>query len=432
MIFSRFLEFWSFNNPNTAWVVLGSIILGFSAGMVGTFPYLKKRALIGDALAHAALPGITSAFLIFHEKSLLVLLPGAIISCLLGYLAIDYLVNNTKIKEDSALAIVLSIFFAIGIFQLVQIQKLPEASKAGLDSFLFGKAAALVSNDLYILILTALIISSFSIIFYRALRHTTFDPLHATAIGLNTRFYELSLAITVVLAVSIGMQLVGVVLMAAILLIPPASARYWNNNLIIILFLSGLFGAVSGLLGAMVSFLAPQMPTGPWTVIFCSFIFIVSVLFSKQRGILYRFFKQRKFERRIDEENILRSLYLLTNEEWDNIKPVESNLILKHRHIPLKRFEKTCQRLEESNAILRVGSNLILTKKGFELAKKLTRIHRLWELYLIKNTELDHEHVHFDADKIEHFITKELADQLLTELDLAEIDPHGKRIPTKD
>src|SRR5690606_7025568 len=142
-----FREFWSFSDPNVVWVVCGSLILGASAGAIGCFAFLRKRALTGDALAHAALPGVTSAFLLFQSRDPLVILGGAIVSCIAGYLVIEYLVNRTKVKEDSAFAIVLSLFFAFGIFQLTYIQKSEFAGQSGLDKLLFGQAAALVGDD---------------------------------------------------------------------------------------------------------------------------------------------------------------------------------------------------------------------------------------------------------------------------------------------
>lgn len=249
---------------------------------------------------------------------------------------------------------------------------------------------------------------------------------------MKVNLFEFLLALAVVLTVAIGMQLVGVVLMAAILLIPPSSARYWTNNLSKMLMLSGLFGATAGLFGAFISYLAPQMPTGPWIVIVCSVIFAISLIFSPTRGILFRSIKQKRFENNIDEENILRSLYLIANENWDAVRPTEASIVLTHRALPVTRFEKACQRLENKGLVIRTLSNLILTKAGFELAEKTTRLHRLWELYLTRFTEIELDHVHADADEIEHVLTKELAERLVAELEGNAVDPHGKAIPNKE
>jgi manganese/zinc/iron transport system permease protein len=426
----QWIAFWTFSDPNAVWVLLGSTLLGFAAGFLGCFPFLKKRALVGDALAHAALPGVTTAFLLFQSKTLFLLLSGAVVSCLIAYFVIDYLVRYTRVKEDSAFAMVLSVFFALGIFQLTLIQKLPSASQAGLDKFLFGQAGALVGSDVYLLISVSVALVLVVLLFYRGLKYVTFDAVFCRAIGVPVDRYEFLLALLVVVTVAVGMQLVGVVLMAAALLIPPSAARYWTDDLRKMLLLSGLFGGVAGAFGAFVSYTAPRMPTGPWMVIGCVLFFAVSVLFAPKRGAFARFMKLLNYKRRLHEENVLRSLYLAAGEgSYQSEQVVDASKVLQHRSISVRQFEKVTDRLGRKGLIQRVGGGVALNKSGFEYAERLTRLHRLWELYLTEQTSIAADHVHDDAEEIEHILTEELEAEILRELGVVAEDPHGKVIP---
>ena len=426
----RFLAFWSFQDPNAFWVLMGSSVLGFSAGMLGCFPFLQKRALVGDVLAHAALPGVTTVFLLFHTKSLLALIIGAMISCFIGYMLINYLVQNTKIKEDSAFAMVLSLFFALGIFQLTIIQKTPLASQAGLDTFLFGQAGALVGDDVLLVLGIASIIVVCVVFFFRAFKYIIFDPTFCSSIGMPIQRYERLLAILVVAAVVTGMQLVGVVLMAAALIIPPAAARYWTDNLRAMIIIAGCIGAFSGISGACISYMAPKMPTGPWMVVSAAFIFIISVCCAPNRGVIARLQRHLRYQRRIHEENVLRSIYLATGEgAFIPEDLVEAGEVLQHRSISVRTFDRVCERLVKKGLALRKAGGIALSETGFLYAEKLTRLHRLWELYLINQTVIRADHVHADAEEIEHVLTDELEAEILAELDQTTKDPHGKTIP---
>lgn len=426
----RFVAFWSLQDPNAFWVLIGSSVLGFSAGMLGCFPFLQKRALVGDVLAHAALPGVTTVFLLFHTKTLFALIIGAMISCLIGYMLINYLVKNTKIKEDSAFAIVLSLFFALGIFQLTIIQKTPLASQAGLDTFLFGQAGALVGDDVLLVLGIASIIVACVVLFFRELKYIIFDPIFCNAIGMPIKNYERLLAILVVATVVTGMQLVGVVLMAAALIIPPAAARYWTDNLGTMLILAGCIGAFSGSAGACLSYMAPNMPTGPWMVVSAASIFLVSVCCAPNRGGIARLQRHLRYQSRIHEENVLRSIYLATGEGvFVPEVLVEAGEVLQHRSISVRTFDRVCERLVNKGLVQRKAGGVALSEAGFLYAEKLTRLHRLWELYLINQTVIRADHVHADAEEIEHVLTDELEAEILAELDQTAKDPHGKTIP---
>lgn len=424
-----FIEFWRLSDPNVVWVLSGAILLGAGAGVIGCFAFLRKRSLTGDALAHAALPGVTTAFILFQTRDPLVIFGGAMTSCLLGYLLIEYLINQTRIKEDSAFAIVLSLFFALGIFQLTMIQKSGLAAQAGLDKLLFGQAASLVRSDVMLLGGLAVMLLLFVVIFFQKLKLICFDRDFASASGTNVRVYELLLAAAIVVSVVIGLQLVGVVLMAAIMLTPAAAARYWSNDLKVVLLLAGVFGAISGIIGANVSYLAPRMPTGPWMVVGVTAIFALSMLCAPRRGLLGRLRRRFLLGRRVAEENLLRTIYKIGEQRGGHLQMIESGAVLSARSMEYRQFDAALQRLIVKGKIEQQHEGFRLTPSGLERAKEVTRFHRLWELYLTRQIHIAEDHVHDDADEIEHILTPELEARLMAELDSPAEDPHGKSIP---
>ncbi|MCO6432276.1 MAG: metal ABC transporter permease [Deltaproteobacteria bacterium] len=424
-----FFEFWRLNDPNVVWVLTGSVLLGSSAGAIGCFAFLRKRSLTGDALAHAALPGVTTAFLLFHSRDPLVLGAGALVSCFIGYFVIEHLIKRTIVKEDSAFAIVLSLFFAVGIFQLTRIQKTGIASQAGLDKMLFGQAAGMVRDDVKILGAVALGLLLFVILSFRQLKSISFDRQFSQTTGLPVAFFEMLLALSLVLSVVIGLQLVGVVLMAAVLLTPAAAARYWTNNLAAMVLISGIFGGLAGAFGANVSYLAPRMPTGPWMVMGVSAVFLISLLFAPDRGLLARIKRQNRLSRKVHEENILRTMYKIGENAGDFSIPVDTGTLLSYRNMALQQMEAALRRLRRKGLVEISEGRFTLTASGLERAKEVTRFHRLWELYLSKRIQIAPDHVHDEAEEIEHILTPDLEALLLQELGSPIEDPHGRVIP---
>lgn len=424
------LEFFTFPSANVVYVLAGCIILGISAGLLGCFAFLRKRSLLGDALSHAALPGVCMAFMLTGTKEPLVVLSGAVVSCWMGALAIEWIVKYTRCKEDSALGMVLSVFFGLGILLLTHIQKSGNAAQSGLDKFLFGQAASLVEKDVYLLGGLGLVLCAVVLVGYKELKIVSFDPDFARGIGLPVRAVEIALATMIVLAVCIGLQAVGVVLMAAMLVTPAAAARYWTDHLARMLLLAVLFGAISGFIGAYVSYLSARMPTGPWMVVGVTSIFIVSFLFAPRRGAMARVVRHRRFRRKTATENILRTLYKFGEAARDWHEPRSLGELLQHRDMPMGFLQRTVRSLEHEGFVSEAsGGRFILTEAGIQEAERVTRLHRLWELYLMKKLEIAPDHVHDDAEEIEHILTPELEQRLLDELDGEDLDPHGQQIP---
>lgn len=282
----------SLSNANFQWVLVGSLLLGFASGVIGSFVLLKKQSLISDAMAHAALPGVCIMFLIFEVKSIPILLIGAAITSFLATQAIQFIINKSRIKTDAAIGIIISVFFGFGIVLLTYIQQNSTGSQAGLDTFIFGQAASLVKSDVQLITGGAFLLVLISMLFFKEFKLTLFDPQFAKGIGLPVSFLNGLMLFLVVAIVVIGIQMVGVILIAALLITPPLAARYWTEKLGMMAILAGIFGAISGVLGAIISTTIVGLPTGPVIVLSASFIFFISLLFGKKKGLVIRRVRQ--------------------------------------------------------------------------------------------------------------------------------------------
>ncbi|VAW46254.1 Manganese ABC transporter, inner membrane permease protein SitC [hydrothermal vent metagenome] len=429
-LWQNWLGFWRFEDMNVLWVLMGSILLGMSASVIGGFAFLRKRALIGDALAHAALPGVMMAFLLFQTRDPLVIFIGALCSSFIGFFLIDWLPKNTKIKADAALAITLSFFFAIGLMLLSFIQGLEVNNKSGLDKILFGQAAAMTEGDIKLLAYVTLFVLSTVILFFQKFRLIAFNQSYARTIGIAVNRYELLLALLIVMSVVVGLQLVGVVLMAAVLLTPMAAARFWSNQLAHILVIASLLGGLSALISTQISYMAPAMPTGPWMVVSLSLLFIISLLFAPKKGLLKQYADYKRLRQKVAEENILRTLYKLVERNHFSHAPLTLADIQSFRSMPSNCLQSTLKQLNKKGLVHTSSLGFTLTKKGLDNATQLTRRHRLWENYLNEQADLSPEQVHQQAERIEHILTAEQEAQLQQELSNSQQDPHGNQIPS--
>jgi manganese/zinc/iron transport system permease protein len=291
-------------------VALGAGALGIVSGVLGSFAVLRKQSLLGDAISHAALPGVVIGFLI-GGKSPLALLIGAAGAGWLGTVFVRSIVRNTRIKDDGALGLVLSVFFGIGLMLLTFVQRTPDASQAGLDTFLFGQAAALVRRDVVTMALLGAVAVVTVAIFWKEFKLLSFDREFGTTLGLPMERIDALLTTLLVVAIVIGLQTVGVVLMSAMVVAPGAAARQWTNRLGIMVPLSALFGAAAGVSGALISSAEAQLPTGPMIVLSASVVVLISLLFAPGRGLLWELWRRRRNRKRLRVDTVLADLYAL-------------------------------------------------------------------------------------------------------------------------
>ena len=276
---------------NATLVTLGATLLGIATGISGTFLYLRKNALISDAISHATLPGLGAAFLLMtgaglDGRNLIGLLGGSAISAALGLMIVTWLTTKTRLSQDAAIGSVLSVFFAFGVVLLTVIQALPAGRQAGLETFLLGSTAGMLFNDAVLILVLGAITTSILVLFRRPIILVSFDSTYAQTLGISPQKTDY-LVLAVALAVTvIGMKIAGLILIVALLIIAPVAARFWSEKSDTIILISAIFGGLSGYLGTAISATAPGLPTGP-IIVLCSFVlFLVSFLLAPRRGVL--------------------------------------------------------------------------------------------------------------------------------------------------
>ncbi|MDF2670978.1 MAG: manganese transporter [Paenibacillus sp.] len=289
-------------DPNAQWILMASLLLGLSSGVLGSFAYLRKQSLMGDALAHAALPGICIAFMLTGSKNIFFFLIGAAVAGLIATFGIGYITRNSRIKQDSALGLVLSVFFGIGIVLLTQIQHGGSGNQSGLDKFLFGQAAGMVRSDVITMVVISGLLVGLCALFFKEFKLLSFDPGFARGMGFPVAMLDQLLMFLIVVSVVVGIQAVGVVLMAAMLITPAVSARYWTEKLGVMVVLAGIFGALSGVMGTFLSSLDNHLPTGPLTVLSATAWFLISVLFAPRRGVVAKLLLRLSVKRDVNFE----------------------------------------------------------------------------------------------------------------------------------
>ncbi|WP_110684917.1 metal ABC transporter permease [Salinicola aestuarinus] len=308
-------------------VILGALMLGLVSGMLGSFAVLRKQSLLGDALSHAALPGICLGFLAAGARELGAIMLGALLAGALAALLVLLLTRYSRLKTDAALGIVLSTFFALGVVLLTHIQGTNNASQGGLDAFLFGQAAATLRGDLVIMAGVTLLSLILVTGLWKEFKLVCFDPGFARALGMPVLALEVTLTVMIALAVVVGLQIVGVVLMAAMVIAPAVAARQWCRRLETMVPLAALFGIVSGISGALVSTLGRGLATGPLIVISVSLLVVVSLLFAPRRGMLWELIQRSRQRRRLRHQQLLTTLYRLAERHGDHDFQSEQGLL---------------------------------------------------------------------------------------------------------
>ncbi len=289
---------------NATLVTVGATLLGMAAGVGGTFLFLRKRALVSDAISHATLPGVGIAFMVMvafggDGRNLIGLLLGAALSAGLGLLVVHWLSTRTRLAEDAAIGAVLSVFFGFGIVLLTVVQSMTAGRQAGLEGFLLGSTAGMLRADAVTIALSAALTLALVLLLRRPLTLASFDPEFAAATGQNVPRTDLAMMGLVLAVTVVGMKIVGLILIVALLIIPPVTARFWTERTDHVVIISGLVGGVAAYVGACLSAVVPDMPTGPIIVLVGFTLFLVSLLLAPGRGVLAAYLGHRRFQRRV-------------------------------------------------------------------------------------------------------------------------------------
>jgi len=407
-------------NYNTRLVVICTMLLGCACGLMGGFLLLRKRSLMGDTLSHATLPGVCLAFIIAVMlggvgKSLPILMLGATITGVLGCAAVLYIRNHSRIKDDAAMGIVLSVFFGAGVALLTMATKMPAGAAAGLESFIYGKTASMVLTDFWLLTVVTVCVLGLSTLLFKEFRLLCFDEAYAAAQGWPVRRLDVLLLGFVTAVTVAGLQAVGLILIIAFLITPAAAARFWTDQLDRMLLLSALIGGLSGWLGASVSALIPNMPAGALIVLVAAGCFLLSMLFGLERGVVIRGYRQLELKRSVGRQHLLRALYEIleanaVSAEGIQIRAVPFRQVRGRRtwsDAQLRRYLKSAYN-EGLIEVIDREDQISLTSAGLEAAAQVTRNHRLWEMYLIEYADVATSRVDRDADAVEHVLGEKM------------------------
>lgn len=425
LFWGRLIRVLTLADYNTRIVMFGTIMLGIAGGVVGVFLLLRRRSLLADAVGHAALPGVALAFIIIMQlggdpRSLPLLMIGALVSGLLGMAFVLMITKFTRLPQDAALGIILSVFFGFGIVLLSIIQRMRGAPAAGLNSFIYGRTASMVLDDALLIGTLGLIIVTITFLLFKEFRLFTFDSAFAAGDGWPVTLLDTLLMALAVTVTIIGLQAVGIILIIAILVIPPATAGFWTSRLSHLILLSATFGALGSYIGTALSAILPRMPAGAAIVVSQGAVFFLSLLIGSERGLVHELIANRTQGKKIFRQNLLRTLYefqeIESQEETKNPEVYRDNqwkFLTSAREWKSKTIQGYLRSLKhEGKIFLTPQGSWNFTPSGRQEAYRVTRNHRLWEVYLLEYAAIAPAHVDQGADFIEHVLGDELVAEL--------------------
>lgn len=355
----------------TLWtVIIGGSITGVLSGMLGVFALLRKQSLLGDTISHAALPGIAVAFLIMQVKNPVFLILGAMSAGWFGTLFISWVIKKSRLKEDAIMAVVLSSFFGLGLMLLSIIQGLPTANQAGLTKFLFGNAATMLHQDVVIMAYFAIFALIILLIFWKEFKLATFDSDFLHSLGYSVKILDVLLLSILVIAITIGLQSVGVVLMSAMLVAPAAAARQWTDKLGVMVLLSALFGMIASIGGAVISSMIHKMPTGPAAVLIVTAIVLFSLLFAGNRGLFWKWLRQYRNRGDIAIARLLEQMLFMAEQHTNKQHLHEIRMLQSLFHEKINKYINTLEK-RKWIVLSADGKMFHLTNNGYEQAKKI-------------------------------------------------------------
>jgi manganese/zinc/iron transport system permease protein len=423
-------------------VLWGAILLGVACGVLGSFVVLRRQSLLGDAIGHAVLPGVVAGFLIAGTKSTPALLAGAMIAGLLAAWLIAVLQRTTVLKSSECMGVVFTGFYAIGILFITRLQKMQLSGQSGLDRFLFGQIAGISENDLLLMAGITAAALACVVIFWRTLAISSFDGDFAASTGVPAVRTEILLTSLLTVAIVIGIQAVGVVLVSAMLVTPAATAYLLTDRLHRMVVLSGLFGAMAGVIGIILSIALARpgkdMPTGATIVLAAGAMFAIAITLSPTHGVMPRLVRLIRKRRQTAGENLLRTIYILIERRGGNgdARQIDrrfgvDDIASMRQETPLHVRRMAREAARRGWVQRDSGDPLILTDEGLAEARRVVRNHRLWELFLTQEAKLAADHVHADAEYIEHVLPRDVVEKLEAMLEQSQQDPHGRPIPAR-
>ncbi len=418
------------------WVIATSTVCAIACAIPGVFLMLKRASLLGDAISHAILPGLAVAFMLSGSRNPIIMMFGALVAGLLTSSVATSLKTVRVIKEDAALGIVFTSFFALGVILISwvarQVDLDPGCVLYGLVEFSPFETLQVLSLNLprsfVVLLLIALMNATLVTIFFKELTISTFDHQLASTLGFRPRLVDYVLMVMVTITIVASFEAVGSILVVSMLITPAATAYLLSTRLshiILLATLVGLCSAVGGYAGAL------SMNTsvaGMMSVTAASF-FAAALLFSPTDGVIKKRLSSLTLRYRIYRDDILGLLF-----RWhevvgqDRRNPLTSADIMSALgSSPLVKLALRSLRRNGEIVSSHEGA-LHLSERGLVEATAVVRSHRLWEAYLAKHLGLPKDHLHEPSERTEHFIGRALARELQEDLSTSK-DPHGRSIP---
>jgi manganese/zinc/iron transport system permease protein len=397
-----------------------AVLLGTVCGLLGTFVVVRRMALTGDMLSHAVLPGIVLGLALDPTRNPLIVLLCAVAAGVAGSWTMAAILRHTRLKADAALALVLSVFFALGIALISRLQP------AGVHAFLYGQIAAIDRADLGLLVAVCAATLVLVPLMFRVLSVVSFDSSFSRLIGLRVRPIEVVFYLLLSVVIVVAMQAVGVVLVTAMLVTPAAASRFCTNTLHKMAAISCVLGALGGVIGVWISASYEGMPTGPLMALAVTGLFVITLLFGKRRGLLPTHLRKRHEAIRILGEDVLKKLW--HSEELAG-RPTSLTEAEFKQSLP-GSIQSAFRKLRDASHIGVADFKVSLTPSGRKRAAELVRAHRLWERYLTERGGYKPDHVHEPAERAEHWLDEEGRRKLEENLGHPTVDPHGSPIPT--
>jgi manganese/zinc/iron transport system permease protein len=417
----------------SAWIIVVCILVNVSCAIVGCFLVLRRMSLLGDAISHAVLPGLAIAFIVTQSRAPFPMLLGAGVAGLATVLLTQLTERYAKVPGDAALGVVFSSLFALGVILITR-----AASQVDLDPgcVLYGVLEA-VALDTYqwgaleipraAVHLAALlvIVLLFVTVLWKELKIVSFDPALATTLGINAQLvHYLLMALTAAITVA-AFEAVGSILVVAMLIAPAAAAHLLARRLSTMVLVASVLGVIAAVLGRYAAFHYHTSVAGMMAVA-AGILFALAALFAPQTGYLSRRAHQLSLALRVLEEDILAMVYRY-QETYPSQALAHNHILQALRGGLLTRV--ALWRLSFAGAIGRAAEGVRLTDAGRPRASGVVRAHRLWEGYLHKHCGIPLDHVHEPATRMEHFITRDLAARVSSELQDPQRDPHGAPLP---
>lgn len=402
--------------------LLASSMVGLMCGVLGCFIVLRNMALIGDALAHAILPGVVVAFIIVGYSTIGFFV-GSVIAGLFTAAGITWIQHNVKTKNDAAIGIVFTAMFALGVIGISGVSR--EGVHLDLKDFLFGNVLGVSNEDLYLTAAVTLYVLVSIKVFYRYLFATTFQEVVAQTMGISVKMIHYFLMLMLSFAVVASLGTVGVILVVAMLITPASTALLLSDRLQNVLIIAGIIGLLSAIIGLIVAIIF-EAPPGPVMAVIATLLYLIAVFFSPKKGLVFKFFQKRKLQRKIHIEDILKEGLKLEKQGKFTFPKLKNKLGLSK-----SKLTNYLQQLSSQQFLSHKGNQISLSQKGKDEALRLVRAHRLWETYLVNQIGLSAEQIHEDAEKYEHLLSEEILDEVDATLGFPTEDPHGSPIPSK-